>query len=236
MSKTIAIMQPYFFPYIGYWQLMGVVDQFVVYDNIQYTKKGWINRNRYLRNGKAETFSLPLKKDSGSLDVKDRYLSDAFDQEANKLLRQIEGAYKKAPNFQEGIVLFEKCLRYEDKNLFNFIYHAIIQIQECLGIKTEIIVSSTIDCDHSLQAEQRVKAICHALGADKYINPIGGLELYSKENFQADGIRLLFHRAKPLEYKQYVEAFEPWLSILDVIMFNSRQDISSLMIGNYELV
>lgn len=236
MSKTIAIMQPYFFPYIGYWQLMRAVDQFVVYDNIQYTKKGWINRNRYLRNGKAEIFSLPLKKDSSLLDVKERYLSDAFEQEANKLLRQIEGAYKKAPNFEEGFELFEKCMQYEDKNLFNFIYHAIIQVKDYLDIKTEIIVSSTINCDHSLQAEQRVKAICHAMGANKYINPIGGLELYSKEDFQVDRIDLLFHKANPMGYKQFGEAFEPWLSIVDVIMFNNKQDINGVFLKNFSLL
>lgn len=229
-------MQPYFFPYIGYWQLISMVDQFVVYDNIQYTKKGWINRNRYLRNGKAETFSLPLKKDSSLLDVRERYLSDSFEQEASKLLRQIEGAYKKAPHFVEGVELFEKCIRYEDKNLFNFIYNAIIQINEYLDIKTEIILSSTIDCDHRLQAELRVKAICKSLGADKYINPIGGLELYSKEDFQVDEISLVFHKAKPMEYKQLGEYFEPWLSILDVIMFNSIQDISKFLKNNYELI
>ena len=236
MSKTIAIMQPYFFPYIGYWQLMSAVDQFVVYDNIQYTKKGWINRNRYLRNGKAETFSLPLKKDSSLLDVKERNLSDAFEQEATKLLRQIEGAYKKAPNFQEGFDLFEKCLSYEDKNLFNFIYHAIIQVKEYLGIKTQIIISSTIDCDPSLQAEQRVKAICHALSADKYINPIGGLELYSKEDFKAGGIELAFHKSRPMEYKQFSEIFEPWLSILDVIMFNQKKLIEDSLLIKYDLL
>ena len=236
MSKTIAIMQPYFFPYIGYWQLMSAVDQFIVYDNIQYTKKGWINRNRYLRNGKAENLSLPLKKDSSSLDVKDRYLSDAFDKEANKLLRQIEGAYKKAPNFEDGFVLFEKCLTHPDKNLFNFIHHSIVQIKDYFGIKTEILVSSTLDCDHSLKAEERVKEICKVCDAERYINPIGGLGLYSKKDFLESGITLQFHQSKSIKYAQFSHDFEPSLSILDVLMFNELEIIANEFLGKYELI
>lgn len=227
-------MQPYFFPYIGYWQLMSVVDEFVVYDNIQYTKKGWINRNRYLRNGKAETFSLPLKKDSSLLNVNERYLSDTFDQEARKLLRQIEGAYKKAPKFQEGYELFEHCLSYQDKNLFNFIYHSIEQIKDYLGIKTKIIISSQVDCDHSLQAQDRVKSICKARDVARYINPIGGLALYSKDDFLKSGFELLFHQSKLINYPQGGTEFEPWLSILDVIMFNDCEVINR-MIDCYEI-
>ncbi|AVC45854.1 wbqC-like family protein (plasmid) [Rhizobium leguminosarum bv. viciae] len=88
----LAIMQPYFFPYIGYFQLIHAVDKFVVYDNIKYTKKGWINRNRILRNGEDYTFSLPIKAASDSLDICDRTLSTEFDR--NKLVNQIQGAYR----------------------------------------------------------------------------------------------------------------------------------------------
>ena len=118
MSKKIAIMQPYFFPYIGYWQLMNAVDQFVLYDNIQYTKKGWITRNRFLRDGNAIYFSLPIKKDSDYLNICDRYLTDGFEKEASKILRQIKSAYKRAPHFIDAFDLFEDCLIY--KNYLNF--------------------------------------------------------------------------------------------------------------------
>tara|TARA_Y100000389_G_scaffold190360_1_gene215118 strand:- start:1680 stop:2387 length:708 start_codon:yes stop_codon:yes gene_type:complete len=235
MSKTITIMQPYFMPYIGYWQLMSAVDEFVIYDNIQYTKKGWINKNRFLRNGKPVVFSLPLKKGSSLLEVKDRYLSDDFEKEATELLRQMEGAYKKAPNFEETFMLFEKCLTYDNKNLFDFIYNSILVIKEYLEIKTKIIISSSIDMDHSLSAADKVKAICHALDTKKYINPIGGLELYLKEDFEKYGIKLNFHKALPFEYNQFNNEFEPWLTILDVLMFNSKGQVTTWL-KSYELI
>ncbi len=225
MSKTIAIMQPYFMPYIGYWQLMAAVDEFVIYDNIQYTKKGWINKNFFLRNGKAEAFSLPLKKGSSLLEVKERYLSDDFEKEATRLLRRMEGAYKMAPNFEEIFTLLEKCFAYDKKNLFDFIYNSILVIKKYLGIETKIIISSSIDIDHSLSSADKVKAICHALDATKYINPIGGFELYSKEDFEKYGIKLEFHKALTFEYNQFGNEFTPWLSILDVAMFNDKEKI-----------
>src|SRR5690554_2832006 len=102
-DHRIAIMQPYFLPYLGYWQLLNCVDTFVVYDDVEFTKKGWIHRNRYLSNGSDQMFSLPLKKDSDYLDVRDRYLADSWESEKIKLRRKIEGAYKKAPYFSEGM-------------------------------------------------------------------------------------------------------------------------------------
>ena len=111
----IGIMQPYFFPYIGYFQLIQSVDIFVVYDNIKYTKKGWINRNRMLLNGKDVMFTLPLKKDSDLLDVRERELATDFN--CNKLLNQIKGVYGGAPYFEQTFPLVKSIVRYEDKNL-----------------------------------------------------------------------------------------------------------------------
>ena len=208
---------------------MAAVDQFVVYDNIQYTKKGWINKNRFLRNGSAEVFSLPLKRDSSFLNVKDRYLSDDFQKEAARLLRQIDGAYKKAPNFGATFTLFEKCMTYENKNLFDFIYNSINVLKEYMDIKTRIVISSSIHIDHSLSSAEKVKAICHALKAKKYINPISGLELYSKQDFTSRNIKLDFHQAKPFKYSQFGNEFTPWLSILDVLMFNDKEKIKTYL-------
>src|SRR6476469_7826367 len=94
----LGIMQPYFMPYIGYWQLLAMVDSFVLYDNIQYTKKGWINRNRFLQNGKDALFTIPLKKDSDFREVRERSIADDFD--GDKLLKQFEASYRKAPHFE----------------------------------------------------------------------------------------------------------------------------------------
>src|SRR5688572_25515943 len=129
-----AIMQPYLFPYIGYFQLIAAVDKFVVYDNIKFTKKGWINRNRILVNGKDEYISIPLKRDSDFLDVDQRFLADSFNAEKEKLLRKIVASYKKAPFFNETYPVVEEVFNYTDKNLFSFVYNSLIKICSALGI------------------------------------------------------------------------------------------------------
>ena len=83
----VAIMQPYFLPYIGYLQLLNSVDKFILYDDIEYTKKGWINRNRIVD---GEIITLPLKKDSDYLNVVERRLSDDWRKQKTKLLNKIE--------------------------------------------------------------------------------------------------------------------------------------------------
>jgi hypothetical protein len=226
-------MQPYFMPYIGYWQLIGAVDAFVLYDNIKYTKKGWINRNRFLRNDVEAAFNLPLRKDSDFLDVAQRYLADSFDRE--NLLNQFREAYRKAPEFSSVMPLLEGIIRNPAANLFEYILASIRAICDFLGIKTPLLVSSTIDCDHSLKSAERVQAICKALGADTYLNPVGGMELYSKEDFARHGIDLKFLKALPLEYQQSGNPFVPWLSIIDLLMFNSKEFTQSKIYGGYSL-
>lgn len=226
-------MQPYFFPYISYFQMIAAVDTFIVYDNIQYTKKGWINRNRLLLNGRDVLFSLPLKSDSDYLDVCEREL--AADFKRDKLLNQIRGAYQRAPYFASTFPLVEDIVRYEDNNLFSFLHNSIAAICKCLGIETEIIVSSTINIDHSLKNQDRVLALCEALGAKTYVNLIGGRELYSREAFQERGTDLKFITSKPFEYTQFGTGFLPWLSILDVMMFNAPETIQGCIKTNFEL-
>lgn len=228
-----AIMQPYFLPYIGYFQLLAAVDLFVVYDNIEYTKKGWINRNRMLRNGEDVLFSLPLKKDSDRLDVVQRSLSDDFDR--GKLLNQIKGAYQRAPHFAETFPLIERIVRHDDTNLFGYIHHSLVELCAHLGIATKIVVSSTIDIDHGLKSQDKVIALCRAVGADRYINPSGGVDLYDRSAFAARGIDLQFMRAKPFEYPQFGAAFVPSLSIVDVLMFNPLDTVRECIASNYEL-
>ena len=227
-------MQPYFLPYIGYWQLMAAVDVFVVYDNIKYTKKGWINRNRFLKNGTDAIFSLPLKKDSDSLDVVDREL--AADFSPDKLLNQFRGAYAHAPYLKEVSPLLERILRFEDRNLFRYIHHSIVCLCQHLGLDTKIVVSSQVPIDHSLKAQDKVLALCKALGAQTYINPVGGLELYSKDNFKARGMDLRLIKSKLIPYDQFGGGFVPWLSIVDVMMFNTLEGINSVITNEYDLI
>lgn len=230
----LAIMQPYIFPYIGYFQLINASDLFIIYDNIQYTKKGWINRNRFLQNGKDALFSIPLKKDSDFLDVRERELSPDFKR--IKLVNQMKTAYQRAPYFEVTFPLFEEIVSYDNPNLFHFIYNSIVKICHHLRINTQIAISSNFSIDHSLKNQSKVIALCEEGGARTYINPIGGIELYSKEVFRARGIDLQFIRSKPFDYQQFGNEFVPWLSIIDVMMFNPVDVISGYLSSNYELL
>lgn len=227
-------MQPYFFPYIGYFQLIHSCDLFVIYDNIKYTKKGWINRNRFLQNDSDATFSLPLQKDSDSLDVRDRHISADFD--SRKLLNQLAGAYRQAPYFDTTMSLLEQTFGYDEQNLFRFIHHALVATCTHLGITTDIRISSEIDIDHQLKSQDKVLAICSALNATTYINAMGGVALYDKQAFLARGIDLKFLQPRAFDYRQFGAAFVPWLSIIDVMMFNSRESILAHIESQYDLI
>lgn len=218
-------MQPYFFPYIGYFQLINAVDEFVIYDNIEFTKKGWINRNRILVNGKDVFVSLPLKKDSDFLNVNERFLADTWDVERKKMLNRIKESYRKAPYFKETFHLLEKCIMHEDRNLFNFILFSVQTLIQYLNISTNLIVSSSIQIENNLKSDDKVIAICKQRGADVYINPIGGIELYDKDRFMKNNLELQFQKAKNITYNQFNNEFIPWLSIIDVMMFNNKEEI-----------
>jgi hypothetical protein len=229
-----AIMQPYFFPYVGYFQLIQSVDRFILYDNIKYTKKGWITRNRLLRDGKDWVFSIPLKNASDFLDVRDRVI--AADFRRDKLLNQINEAYRRSPYFEQAFPLVKSIVLEEETNLFDFLHNSIKQICNYLDIRTEIVVSSHLQIDHSLQSKDKVLALCRHVGADVYINAIGGQELYSKEDFSKSGIQLRFIKSRPFQYKQFGHAFVPWLSIVDVLMFNSKEVALDYVTNEYDLI
>jgi hypothetical protein len=231
---TTAIMQPYFLPYIGYFQLIAAANLFIVYDNIKYTKKGWINRNRFLSNGSDAMFSLPLRGDSDLLDIRERRLAPDFNCE--RLINQLAGAYRKAPYFESAFSLIEQTVRQKEHNLFQFLYRSIILVCQHIGITTEIRVSSEIPIDHALKNQDKVLALCEAVGTNVYVNAIGGIDLYSKEDFRSRRIELKFIRSKPFVYRQFDKDFVPWLSIVDVLMFNSRETIRECVHSNYDLI
>jgi len=229
----IAIMQPYFLPYIGYFQLIGAVDRFVIYDNIKYTKKGWINRNRFLLNGHAEPFSLPLKKDSDALDVRERSIAPDFDRA--KLLNRIAEAYRRAPQFEAVFGLLQQIVWRSEDNLFGYIHASLLDVCNHLDIRTPLLVSSALDIDHGLKGQNRILAICHQLGAKTYVNASGGRDLYSHEAFAAAGIDLRFLQSHLCPYPQLGHPFVPWLSILDVMMFNEPESVYRDLLGRYDL-
>lgn len=222
-ALKIGIMQPYFLPYIGYFQLIASVDKFVIYDNIKYTKKGWINRNRILVNGGERYVSIPLKHASDSLDIRDRQLSSSFSR--MDLLNQVRGAYSKAPYFKETFGKLEEIMSFEGENLFDFIHNSLEVMCDYLGIKVKILVSSIIETKANLMGLDRVLSLCKDCGADIYINPIGGRSLYDPFVFQSNGIELKFLQPRLWEYSQFNNQFISSLSIIDVLMFNSRESV-----------
>jgi hypothetical protein len=232
----LGIMQPYFLPYIGYFQLINAVDAFVVYDNIEYTKKGWINRNRILVNGKDKYITLPLKKDSDYLNIDQRYLSDLFLLEKRKLLGKVRENYRKAPYFADVYKLLENILDFDNINLFHFVYNSLVMVCNYLDISKEFIISSSLSIDHNLKSEDKVLEICKQVMADCYINPIGGINLYSRERFIKNSVVLYFLSTNPIRYSQLSEKFTPNLSILDVMMFNSKERITYFLNNEYTLI
>jgi hypothetical protein len=187
-----------------------------------------------LQNGKDVMFSLPLKSDSDCRDVCERELAAGFNR--NKLLNQFKGAYLRAPYFAQTFPLVEQIVRHEEANLFRFLHCSITKTCEHLGITTEIRASSDITIDHDLKNQDNILALCEAVGASTYVNAIGGMNLYSKETFREKGIELKFIQSKPFEYPQFGDAFVPWLSIIDVMMFNSVDTIRASIANDYELI
>ena len=226
-------MQPYFLPYIGYWQLINAVDKFIIYDNIEYTKGGWFNRNRILVNGRDAYITISLKKDSDYLSVNQRLLADEFNRQ--KLLNQIKGSYIKSPYYKDIFPLLEDIIMCQEKNLFDFLLYSIEKIVDLLHINTKLIVSSSLNINHSLKNTNKVLEICRELGADTYYNAIGGQKLYDKMEFMEKGIDLKFIKTDTVEYKQFGSLFVPNLSIVDVLMFNSVDEVN-MMLDKYTLV
>ncbi|GJD96132.1 WbqC family protein [Methylobacterium iners] len=230
----VAIMQPYLLPYIGYFQLIAAVDQFVVYDTVKYTKKGWINRNRLLRDGDVFVFTLPIEKDSDSLDIRERRVAASF--APDQLCRQIAQAYRRAPHFVETMPLVEATLKYEAHTLFDHLRHALVRTCAHLQIDTPIRIASEVEGETVLRRQDRVLDICQRLGASTYINPIGGTALYEPAAFAQHGIALRFLRARPFAYAQFGHPFVPWLSIVDVMMFNPRSTLLTMLQDGYDLI
>ncbi len=232
----VAIMQPYWFPYIGYFQLMNAVDEFIVYDNIQYTKKGWINRNRILFAGRPEQISLPVEAASHDCDVRDRRLAGNWPEARTKLLNRIQNYYRGASQFSIVFPLIEACLNCRERGVFHFIYFSLVQVREYLHIKSKLVVSSSVEIPPHMQGEDRVIALCSGRNATTYINPIGGVDLYSKKRFSDSGINLLFLKSLSPPYRQFDSPFIPFLSIIDVMMFNERGYISESILPQFTVV
>lgn len=230
----VAIMQPYIFPYIGYFQMINAVDFFVLYDDVNYIKGGWINRNKIVVNGSEKLFTIPLDGAS-SFKLINEIEINKTSKEYRKILVTIEQSYKKAPYFKDTFPLIENIFNSDNILISDFIANGMTMICKYLNIKTEIYTSSVKFAESKgLPKEERIVNICQTLGASTYINAIGGQELYSKNFFLKHGIDLKFIKSKPIDYNQFNDNFTPWLSIIDIIMFNSVDQIN-LMLYKYDL-
>lgn len=221
----LAIMQPYFMPYIGYFQTMAAVDTYVVYDDVQYIKGGWVSHNYLLIGGKKQMFTIQLKGASPNKLFNEVEIGDNF----KKLTHMLQLNYCKAPYYFEVMPVLQDIFSYEDKNLARFLWNSYRKLFEFLGIDTNIILSSSLEKDCSLKGKDKVISICKLLGADTYLNAIGGQELYDKEEFADNGVDLHFVKTNELVYPQFVDAFEPGLSFIDVLMFNGREGTNKLL-------
>lgn len=227
-------MQPYFFPYIGYFQLVNAVDTFVVYDDVQYMKGGWINRNRILLKGQPSWITLPVQKASINLAINQRHY------QLNKItLLNIEHkliqCYRNAPLFDEIFPFVCDLMNYQNTNVAMFNFNLIKKIAQRLRINATILLSSSLDADINLRGQEKVIEICNKVGARQYTNPIAGSFLYDDATFANKGVKLRFLKSKTSTYTQFSEPALQSLSIIDVLMFNGPVAINNLL-SDYDVV
>jgi len=231
----IGVMQPYFFPYLGYWQLINAVDKYVIYDDVNYIKNGWINRNNILLNQQKHLITIPLNKASPFLLI-NKIKTTPVQKEKEKRLKTIEMVYKKAPYFNSVFPMIRTIIMMENSDLI--INNLVLQFKticKYLDIQTELILSSSLDKDNSLKAQNKVIHICKLLGGTQYINAIGGQKLYDFDDFKKNGLELSFLKTEFTPYKQFNNDFISGLSMIDILMFNDVGTIKQ-MLDNYELI
>ena len=239
---TIAIMQPYIFPYIGYFQLIYASDVFVFYDDVNFINRGWINRNRILLNGTDHMITVPCKDASQNKLIKDiEVLNDP--KAVNKLLTTIKTTYCKAPFFVSVFPIIEEVLSTAmhplladvPTNIAGMAAHSVLKICDYLGINRTFRYSSLEYNNRELKKADRLIDICHVEGIKHYINASGGKAIYTKEYYAEKGVELDFLNSQKYEYTQQNNAFVPWLSIIDVLMYNSIDDINNKILPLYHL-
>ncbi|MBM6689065.1 WbqC family protein [Collinsella tanakaei] len=233
--RRIAIMQPYYFPYLGYWQLMGSVDVFVIFDDVNYIKRGWINRNLIrLSNGEIAYIRLPVSKVSQNRLICEHELS-SFDEAAVKVFKTLDYNYKKRPYFEGCMEVVKEVFDTDVRNLAAFLSRQIEILSRYFRFDTKIVRSSELDNNKSLSAQEKIIDIVKLLDGDVYINSSGGRELYDPAAFQREGIELMFLEPSLPEYDQGFPDFVPSLSVLDILM-NCCQDEVAAMGRHHELV
>ena len=225
---TLSGNQPYLLPYLGYWQLIHAADRFLIADDYDFIKAGWVNRNRILLNGAPHYFRVEMVEHTPSRLIMDKRVAMKPLWRQDKL-RTLEMAYHKAPCFAEGYALAERILNCPERNLSLFLENSIREVCAYLGITTPMSHSSERPGNSLLKREERIYDFCSRLGADTYINLPGGQKLYSFGEFARHGIRLRFIQPVLKPYRQFGERFVERLSILDAIMFNPPDALHAML-------
>jgi len=228
-TRHIAIMQPYFFPYIGYWQLLAMSDVFVVYDDGLYRKNGWIHRNRILGYADPIDIATDIQAKSCNRRINEtKRACNAFHVE--KLLKSISLRYSKAPHFKETMDVVEPLLRSTEPDLVTYLVASLRGVMAYIGIDTPLMISSAVPKDGLEGVVDKVERICKTVGILNYVNPPNGEALYDRQDFASRGLKLQFlHRNADIAYRQFGNDFVPDLSIIDVMMFNSPEEIRALL-------
>lgn len=221
-------MQPYFFPYIGYFQLIAAADLFVLHDDVQWIKGGWINRNYILKDGRRHRLTFPVCRHSSLRPINEFSFVDES-AVRNRLLRSISHSYRTAPYFNEVFPLLQRLLGAPGGRVVDFIRRSLLEILDYLKVPKDVHVASDLVFDKQLSGQDRVMAICRSVGARSYVNPIGGAQLYSASKFTAAGIHLCFLKPRIKPYPQQSSEFIPALSIIDALMFVDRSAVVDMM-------
>lgn len=221
-------MQPYLFPYLGYFQLIHAVDKFVVYDDVSFIKQGWINRNNLLLNGRAHMFSVPIAHMSSYSLISETQIAKN-DLWKSKFLKTLRQAYERAPYFQSCFEIIQRVIQSAENSIAALAVNGIKEVCDYCSIKTAIRETSVDYRNAQLKSQSRVIDICVKEQATEYVNLSGGVSIYTKEAFDEHHIQLRFIRMKNVEYAQFGNGFIPSLSIIDVMMFNSKEQITELL-------
>lgn len=230
---NIAVMQPYLFPYIGYFQLIQAADRFIFYDDVDFITRGWINRNNILINGKANLFTVPLRKASQNKLINEIEVA-MDDRQRKKFLKKIYHAYTNAPEFDAVYPLIERTFTSDHETIADLAIRSVEETAGYLGQSTEFYRSSERFDNRDLDAADRLIDITRKEGGDTYINPEGGRDLYDKPYFEKHGVELRFLKPACPPYQQFDHDFVPWLSIIDILMFNEPDAIAEMLTA-YEL-
>lgn len=224
----LAIMQPYFFPYVGYFNLIGSVDKFVFYTDVNFIKGGWINRNRLFLSGDVKYFTIPLSGSSPNLKIEDICTQPKMLWE-KKMLESIKQSYSKAPNFKSTFDLIKDVIDTDSTHVSTFAINSVIKCSDRLGFSTKFVASSSVYNNEHLIGVERVLDICRQEQADEYINLPGGRELYNSDLFVGKGVGLDFISSNFANYSQFDRPFVAGLSIIDMMMFNSFDECRALI-------